>query len=124
MERAPRQLCVQQTGLEGSRTGSGKATSAAFQKFRKDFFDYHYNGLDLYAKDPNVTYNSIVKMVNNLAQLKQTLNRRSSLLTVFFDAKSGEIINYLEDYDDRSIFSVLQRVDPAHTTKYIEAQNR
>lgn len=99
------------------------ATSAGFQKFRQDFFNYHYNGLDLYAKDPDATYNSIVTLVNDLAQLKKTLNRRSSLLTIFFDAKSGEIINHLEDYEDRSIFSVLQRVDPAHTTKYIEAQN-
>ncbi|MEN8193527.1 MAG: DUF4835 family protein, partial [Bacteroidota bacterium] len=98
------------------------ATSAGFQKFRQDYFDYHYNGLDLFSKDQNATYNSIVKLVNNVAQLKKTLNRRSSYLSVFFDAKSGEIISYLEDYEDRSIFSVLQRVDPAHTSKYIEAQ--
>ena len=100
------------------------ATSAGFQRFRQDFYDYHYNGLDVFSKDRNATYNSITNIINNLASLKKTLNRRSSLLTLFFDAKSGEIISYLEDYEDRSIYSVLQRVDPAHTTKYIEAQDR
>ena len=100
------------------------ATSARFQNLRQDFYDYHYNGLDVFSKDRNATYNSITKLINNVATLKKTLNRRSSYLTVFFDAKHGEIISYLEDYEDRSIFSVLQRVDPAHTTKYIEAQDK
>lgn len=100
------------------------ATSAAFQTLRQDFYDYHYNGLDVFNKDRNATYSSITKLINNVAKLKKTLNRRSSYLTIFFDAKSGEMISYLEDYEDRSIFSVLQRVDPAHTTKYIEAEDK
>ncbi|NOX66121.1 MAG: DUF4835 family protein [Chlorobi bacterium] len=100
------------------------ATSAQFQKIRQDFYDYHYNGLDVFSKDRHATYNNIIKIIYDIAALKKTLNRRSSYLTVFFDAKSGEITNYLMDYEDRSIFSVLQKIDPAHTTKYLEAQNR
>lgn len=100
------------------------ATSAGFQTLRQDIYDYHYNGLDIFRKDRNAAYNSITKLINNVAKLKKTLNRRSSFLTVFFDAKHREIISYLEDYEDRSIFSILQRVDPAHTTKYLEALDR
>ncbi len=100
------------------------ATSAAFQKIRQDYYDYHYNGLDVFNKDRNATYNSIVKIINDIAKVKKSLNRRSSYLTVFFDAKSGEIVSYLEDYEDRSIFRTLQKIDPAHTTKYLEAENK
>ena len=100
------------------------ATSAGFQTLRQDIYDYHYNGLDIFRKDRNAAYNSITKLINNVAKLKKTLNRRSSFLTVFFDAKHREIISYLEDYEDRSIFSILQRVDPAHTSKYLEALDR
>jgi len=100
------------------------ATSAGFQTLRQDIYDYHYNGLDIFRKDRNAAYYSITVLINNVAKLKKTLNRRSSFLTVFFDAKHREIISYLEDFEDRSIFSILQRVDPAHTTKYLEALDR
>jgi hypothetical protein len=100
------------------------ATSAGFQQFRQDIFDYHYNGLDVFYREPETTYDSIVKLVNNLVKLKKVTNRRSPFINAFFDAKSGEIISYLEKYPDRLIFTKLQKVDPAHTTKYIEAEER
>ncbi len=100
------------------------ATSAGFQKFRQDIYDYHYNGLDVFSREKEVTYQSIVKLVDNLVKLKKTTNRRSPFISAFFDAKSGEIISYLEDYPDRSIFTKLIKVDPAHTSKYIEAEEK
>ncbi len=100
------------------------ATSAGFQQFRQDIYDYHYNGLDVFYREPETTYKSIVKLINNLVKLKKTTNRRSPFINAFFDAKSGEIISYLEKYTDRTIFTRLQKIDPAHTTKYIEAEDR
>ena len=100
------------------------ATNAGFQQFRQDVFDYHYNGLDVFSRDKEATYKAINKLVNNLVKLKKSINRRSPFITAFFDAKSGEIISYLEDYPDRTIFTKLLKVDPAHTTKYIEAEER
>ena len=100
------------------------ATSATFQNFRKDIFDYHYNGLDVFYREPQTTYNSIVKLVDNLLKHKKATNRRSPFISAFFDAKSGEIVSYLEKYEDRTVFTKLQKIDPAHTTKYIEAEER
>ncbi len=100
------------------------ATSATFQKFRQDIFDYHYNGLDVFYRDKEATFKAITKLIDNLLKLKKATNRRSPFITAFFDAKSGEIISYLEDYPDRTIYSKLLKVDPAHTTKYIEAEER
>jgi len=100
------------------------ATSASFQQFRQDIFDYHYNGLDVFYREPQTTFNSITKLVDNLVKLKKATNRRSPFINSFFDSKSGEIISYLKQFDDRSIFTKLQKVDPAHTTKYIEAEEK
>lgn len=100
------------------------ATSAGFQQFRQDIFDYHYNGLDVFYREKEATYKSIAKLVDNLVKLKKTTNRRSPFISAFFDAKAGEIISYLKDYPDRTIFSKLLKIDPAHTTKYIEAEER
>lgn len=95
--------------------------SATYNQFRKDFTDYHYNGLDLYYQKKEQTYKSMVKLINNLAKLKKTLNKRSVLLNTFFETKHKEIIKYLLEYEDRSIFETLKLVDPPRLSKYIEA---
>lgn len=100
------------------------ATSAGFQTFRNDIFNYHYNGIDVFYRDRDEAYKSFVKLIDNLAKLKKMTNRRSPFINSFFDAKSGELISYLEDYEDRTIFTKLIKIDPAHTTKYIEAEER
>ena len=100
------------------------ATSAGFQQFRQDIYDYHYNGLDILYRDKGAAQKSFVKLINNLAKLKKKTNRRSPFINAFFDAKSKEIIANLSDYPDKSIFAKLQKIDPAHTSKYIEAEER
>ena len=97
-------------------------TGAKFQQFRQDYFDYHYNGLDVFYKYRNETYKNIVKLINNIDRLKKTGMGRSSLLNVFFDAKAGEIISYLKDYPDKTIFETLKKIDPSHITKYLKAE--
>ncbi|MBN1301084.1 MAG: DUF4835 family protein [Melioribacteraceae bacterium] len=98
--------------------------SANFAGFRNDFTDYHYYGIDMYYLDKNKTHESIIKMITNIDNLKKKINKRSVLLNVFFDAKYGEIIDYLNDYEDKSIFNVLQRIDVGHTSKYLEAMEK
>ncbi|MBU0473785.1 MAG: DUF4835 family protein [Bacteroidetes bacterium] len=100
------------------------ATGANFQKFRQDIFDYHYNGLDVFYRDKETTYKNINKLVDNLEQMKKTTNIRSPFINSFFDAKAGELVSYLKNYEDRTIFNKLIKIDPAHTSKYIEAQEK
>jgi hypothetical protein len=97
--------------------------NAKYQLFRQDYFDYHYNGLDLfYSKDQKQTaINNLAKLVINLDKKKDQFDLRSVLLKVFFDAKAGEFSEYLKYYPDRSIFTLLKRIDPSHTSKYDEA---
>lgn len=97
--------------------------NAKYQFFRQDYFEYHYNGLDLfYVKGQRQTaMNNMVKLIKDLEKNKDKLDSRSVLLKVFFDAKAGEFSDYLKAYPDKSIFTILRRIDPSHTTKYDEA---
>lgn len=95
---------------------------AKYQQFRQDYFDYHYNGIDLfYSNQRETAVNNIVKIVKDLEKKKDQLDSRSVLLKVFYDAKAGEFGEYLKGYSDKSIFMILRKLDPSHTTKYDEA---
>lgn len=91
-----------------------------FQQFRQDFFNYHYNGVDLFFEKKKFAQENIAQIIQNLSDMSEKINMRSVLINVFFDAKSGEIVEYLRDYFDRTIFEKLKKIDPAHISKYNE----
>ncbi len=95
--------------------------NAKYQQFRMDYFDYHYNGLDLYESEPETAIKNIVKLIKNLEKVRDQIDTRSVLLKVFFDAKAGEIVEYLKNYSDKTIFDSLKKIDPSHISKYEEA---
>lgn len=97
--------------------------NAKYQQFRQDYFDYHYNGLDLlHTEDQKqIAYNNIIKLIKNLDKMKDQLDIRSALLKVFFDAKAGEFVEILKNYPDKSIFNTLKKIDTPHISKYDEA---
>lgn len=92
-----------------------------FAQFRMDFFDYHYNGVDIYYENKELAQKNIIKLVNNLYKIRSVIDLRNPLIKVFFLAKSGEIVDYLKDVEDKSIFEELKKIDPPHITKYNEA---
>ncbi len=91
-----------------------------YRVFREDYFNYHYNGLDIYSTKKIEAQNNIIKLIKNLETLKTKVDIYGTLIKTFFDAKSGEITTYLKDYPDKSIFKSLKKVDPPHTAKYDE----
>ncbi len=91
------------------------------QKFREDFFDYHYNGLDEYFTNKDKAQKNMVKLILDLNKDLDKINRRSVLLRVFFNAKHAEIYQYLKDYPDKSIFKILKKIDPPHISTYDKA---
>jgi hypothetical protein len=92
-----------------------------FQQFRIDFYDYHYNGLDIMNEDPDAGVQSIVKLVKNLDGIYDKISRMNILMRVFFDAKHKEIFANLKDYPDKSVLSLLKKIDPAHISTYDQA---
>ena len=97
--------------------------NANYHQFRQDFFDYHFNGLDLFfvQDQRQIAFSNFIKLVKNLEKMRDQIDLRSVLLKVFFDAKAGELSEYLKAYPDKSIFSILKKLDPPHMSKYEEA---
>ncbi len=89
-----------------------------FQQFRVDYYDYHYNGLDIMNEDRGAAVGNIVKLVKNLDGIYDKISRMNILMRVFFDTKHKEIFNYVKDYPDKSILKILKRVDPSHISVY------
>ncbi|MBK8946607.1 MAG: DUF4835 family protein [Ignavibacteriae bacterium] len=89
-----------------------------FQQFRIDFYDYHYNGLDLLSEDKDEAVKNIAKLVTNLDGIYDQISRMNLLLKVFFDTKHKEIFSNLKDYPDKSILKLLKKIDPTHISTY------
>ncbi len=96
--------------------------NAKFQQLRSDIFDYHYNGIDIFnTEEKQTAIKNISKLVLNLYKIKDQISSRSVFMKVFFDAKAGEIAQYLKDYPDKEIYNYLKKLDPPHISKYDEA---
>lgn len=95
--------------------------SEKFRQFRENFFDYHYNGLDLMSTDRQTGISNVVKLINNLEVAYVKRDLRGVLMKVFFDTKSTEIVNVLKSYQDKNIYTILKKIDPGHISKYDEA---
>ncbi len=89
-----------------------------FQQFRIDFYDYHYNGLDVLNENREEAVKNIIKLVRNLDGIFDKINRMNVLMRVFFDTKHKEIFNYVKDYPDKSVLETLKKIDPSHTSTY------
>lgn len=94
-----------------------------FRAFREAIFDYHYNGIDIFQFKKDIALQNIVKLVNTLDAMRTKVDLRSVFFRVFFDAKNGEIAEYLKALPNRDIFKTLKKIDPSHTSKYDEAMN-
>lgn len=92
-----------------------------FHQFRIDYYDYHYNGLDIINEEPEAAISNIIKLINNLDGIYNKISRMNVLMRVFFDTKHKEIYSLLENYEDKSIFNLLKKIDPSHISTYEQA---
>jgi hypothetical protein len=118
----------------GSRIGWEKSSSSynrrvlvdellreRYRPFREAYFNYHYNGLDIFSEKKQNAFKNILKIVDVLELMKNKVDINSVLVKTFFDAKSGELIDYLKTYPDKTVFKKLKKIDPSHALKYDEA---
>jgi len=95
-----------------------------YQNFRKSFYDYHYNGLDLASEKPDLPVKSLLNFIKVIEELRSKVFSRSMLLKVFFDTKYLEFCELLKDYPDKSVYDRLKKIDPAHISTYDEYQRK
>ncbi len=97
--------------------------SARGELFRKAFFEYEYNGIDLLSSEPDTAQATIVSSLNSIINLVLQSGSRNTLVKEFFDAKYLEIAEALKNYPDKSIFQKLSVVDQAHQSTYSKYLN-
>jgi hypothetical protein len=109
------------TGTYSKRALVEDLLNEKYRPFRESFFSYHYNGIDMYTSDKLLAQKSIAGLVTTLENMRSKIDINSILIKTFFDAKHGEIIEYMRDYPDKDVFKILRKVDPPHAAKYDEA---
>ena len=94
-----------------------------FRPFREAFYNYHYNGIDIFNKIKYraIALENITNLVNTLDQLRTKVDLNTTLIKAFFDAKYGEISEYLKYANNPGLFTTLKKIDPRHLSKYDEA---
>ncbi len=97
--------------------------SAKYEIFRKSFYEYEYNGIDLMSTERDTAQANIAKALTNIANIVLQSGSPSTLMRVFFDAKYQEIANSLQGYPDKSIYQKLSIVDQAHQSTYSKYMN-
>jgi hypothetical protein len=107
------------TGSYSRRGLAEDLLNEKYRAFREAFFNYHYNGIDLFTTNKTEAQNNIAGFVYDLEKIRIDIS--STLIKTFFDGKFGEIIEYLKDYPNKDVFQILKKVDPPHTAKYDEA---
>ncbi|MCQ2228760.1 MAG: DUF4835 family protein [Bacteroidales bacterium] len=89
--------------------------------FRKELYNYHRQGLDQMAESVDRGRQVIYKSIDQLKKVKQNSTRNAYLLTLFFTAKSDEIVNIFSgapQMEKDKAIEALQIADPANISKY------
>ena len=97
--------------------------SGGYEAFRKAFYDYQYNGIDLLTTQRDSAQAKIANSLNKIADVVIQSGTRSALAKVFFDAKYLEITDALKDYPDKGVLQKMSIVDQSHQSTYAKYLN-
>jgi hypothetical protein len=103
--------------ISGAKTKIGMVLTmlnSRGDKFRKAFYDYHLNGLDLMADSAKTAKSNIVKALDEMAQYQQANN--TYLPSMFMLAKQDEVINMFksEPADTRKkVGEYMVKIEPS-----------
>ena len=72
------------------------------------------------ASQKESAWQTILKSLESIAQIRQRQTGSSVVLKQFFDVKYKEIGDVFSDYPKRDVFDRLSMVDPEHRSSYQE----
>ena len=99
------------------------ALSGKYEPFRRAFFDYEYNGVDLLSTQKDTAQAVIAGALDKISNLVIQSGMRSAYAKVFFDAKYLEIADALKDYRDKGVLQRLSIADQSHQSTYSKYLN-
>ncbi|MDR3667585.1 MAG: DUF4835 family protein [Ignavibacteriaceae bacterium] len=95
--------------------------SEKYRSFREAFYEYHYNGLDIFNWNQTIAIKNMAKLVTAIDNIRAKSDINTVLMKVFFDSKNGELAESFKVYPNRDIYKTLKKIDPAHAKKYDDA---
>ncbi|HWB63014.1 MAG TPA: DUF4835 family protein [Chitinophagales bacterium] len=94
--------------------------SSKYDAFKKALYDYHFAGLDNFYDKPVLARQNIMNALDKLEQISKE-NPNGILLSVFFQAKSDELVGIFSgaDFSEKvKAVGYLRQIDPSNSTKY------
>lgn len=94
--------------------------------FRSELYNYHRQGLDQMAESVERGRQAVYKSLDKLKKVRQNSSRNAYLLTVFFTAKSDEIVNIFSQapaVEKDKVIEALTVADPGNISKYQRIKN-
>lgn len=98
--------------------------SAKYEDVRKAIHRYHYRGLDLLYHDGDRARRNMLRALEGIGGITARTNQPSQVIKIFFDTKFLEIAETFRTHPDRTVFTTLMGIDPAHRQTYEEARDR
>jgi hypothetical protein len=95
-----------------------------YRPFREAFYNYHYNGLDIFLENKTVALEQMANLVKTLEEMSTKVDMNTVLIKTFFDAKNGELADFLRHLNNPDIFVTLKKIDPRHAAKYDEVMTK
>jgi hypothetical protein len=127
-------LNSQSAGFEGWSAADNKQNSRynlidalldkRFEHLRRAEYTYHRLGLDVMPKDPDNARRKMVVALKDV-QRSERAKPNSLIVSLFFTAKSDEIVNVFSASpipEKNEVLQILKEVDVANVTKYQKIQ--
>ncbi|MCS7013507.1 MAG: DUF4835 family protein [Chloroherpetonaceae bacterium] len=95
---------------------------ARFLKMREVLYDYHYNGLDEFYRDPNAARETILNCIKTIAEVDARFPR-SLFVRRFFESKAIEITEVFRSAPQKmreELLEILRKVDPSRLQQTYE----
>ncbi len=97
-------------------------TNKTSEEFRKEYYNYHRNGLDTFIEKPNDLRTHALSLLEKLQEIEK-LRPNSIIKISFFDAKQDEIINIFKQANPsqkREAYDICAKIEPSSTDKFKE----
>jgi hypothetical protein len=89
-----------------------------FEPFRKLVFDYHYDGMNRFATEPDSARAAIERVLERMVAFKRELTQSSYVLRLFFDAKMNELCEVFRATRNKRVLDMLRLLDPSNASVY------
>lgn len=91
--------------------------SQQFAGYRESFYKYHRHGLDILTSEPEEARENMIESLKKIQELN-AIRPNATLINIFFDAKSEEIVNVFSassKKEKESIFRLVTSISPDKT---------